>query len=80
MKVYICVYLGMHVCMCVGVFRYVCTCIYMYIVCIYIFPYLSLNGAVGTITHCGERNPGLLRDYQICLKKNGVHVQLPKVH
>lgn len=78
MKVYICVYLGMHVCMCVGVFRYVCTCIYMYIVYIYIFPYLSLNGAVGTIIHCGERNPRLLRDYQICLKKMVFMFSYPK--
>lgn len=64
-SVYMCVF--RHACMhCVGVFVYVSTCIYMYIVCIYIFPSLSLNGAVGTIIHCGEKSLGHLRDYQIC--------------
>lgn len=70
---YVIVYLCMYVCMCVwvGVFIYACICIYMYIICIHIFPFLSYlqMEQLEQLSIVVRKSIVYLRDYQIYKKK-----------
>lgn len=69
---YVIVYLCMYVCMCVwvGVFIYACICIYMYIICIHIFPFLSYlqMEQLEQLSIVVRKSIVYLRDYQIYKK------------